>query len=232
MDADKTWARALRAIEETPADATVAGPASLSLDALAATRRLLAVLEPRACLELGSGRSTVEIAQAFAGRFVSLDHSRRYLDATRRRLDAEDLAGRVDLHHAPSVWRRRSPFAGRSYNPDVLQGTFDLVLIDGPPARAVGRLMTLPIVWPHLTIGGIAIVDDARRRVERRALAAWETAFGPAIRVARFNRFAKGLALVQKLEAAPRGRASAGWLASTVEAAWTWQWRLRRGLLD
>ena len=222
------WELAVRTLAAIPGNRETSAPASLSRDALIAARRLVEELDPDACLELGSGQSTVEIARAHPRRFVSLDHSRRYLDATRQQLEASGLEHRVELREAPIRWCRRGDFAGRSYDPAAIDGVFEVVLIDGPPARSVGRLMTLPVVWPHLAVGGVALLDDAkRRRLEARCLSAWEAGFGRAVRIARFDQFAKGLALIQKLEDTPVGTARAGWLASALEAAWTLQWRLR-----
>lgn len=228
MDAVSLWERTTEALEAIPRNAATSGDATLCGDALMAVRAVLEIVQPSSCLELGSGRSTVEIARAAPSRFVSLDHERRYIHSTRRLLAADDFGSRVDLRHAPIVWCRRQPFAGRTYSPAAIDGTFDFVLIDGPPARTVGRLLTLPLVWPHLRVGGIVLLDDAGRRpIEGRSLRAWRRAFGPAIRVAEFTQFAKGLAIIQKVEERRRGAARAGWSASAREAAWTFQWRLR-----
>jgi hypothetical protein len=91
--------------------------------------------------------------------------------------------------------------------------------------------MTLPLLWPSLQVGAVVLLDDAKRpRLEARCLAAWQAAFGGAIRIARYTELTKGLALIQEVAPEPGGRSSTAWWASAMEALWTAQWRVRHRL--
>jgi predicted O-methyltransferase YrrM len=232
LDEEK-WHRVVSALAGVRKDPSVPAVASLAGDATTGLVRVIAAVEPESVLELGSGHSTVTLARSAIAQLVTLDHNKYYLAQTSRRLEALGLASRVDLRHAPIRWCLRRPFFGRSYDAKAVSGMFDLVLIDGPPSREVGRLLTLPIVWPHLRVGGFAILDDANRpRLESRCVTAWGAAYGRAVRIERFPHFAKGLAVIQKVADAPAGRADAGWRASISESTrrTARAWRTRAAL--
>lgn len=115
---------------------------------------------------------------------------------------SEGLGAAVDVHHAPIGLRRAGPFWGLWYRIDDLERwpALDFVLIDGPPARAVGRFMALPVLWPRLNEGALLVLDDANRlSLEGVWLDLWRRVYGDALRVEVFPRFHKGLALLMKV---------------------------------
>ena len=103
----------------------------------------------------------------------SLDHSRRYLDDTREQLKrvGSSIASNCVMRRSSGAAARRSRAV---YDPAVIDGVFDIVLIDGPPARsgravddAAGRLgRTSPSAawrsWTTRTVG------DSRRGASAR----------------------------------------------------------------
>ncbi len=89
---------------------------------------------------------------------------------------------------------------------------FDFVLVDGPPARTVGRFMGLPLLWPRLAIGALVLVDDANRRhLEGVWIDLWRRLYGDALRVEIYPGFQKGLALMMKTTDTPRAAHPALW---------------------
>ena len=101
---------------------------------------------------------------------------------------------------APVALCRTGPYVGLCYRLDEVASAapFDLALIDGPPARTIGRFMTLPLLWPHLSRSSLIVLDDASRRgYESVWLTEWTRMF-PDLRVLVSPGYAKGLALLQK----------------------------------
>jgi predicted O-methyltransferase YrrM len=222
------WDRAVALIAEPEIANSPAPPYALAPDAQAAAARLIRALSLTRVVECGPGDSTFVLAPLVSGAYHSLEHDPVYVERVASRLRDTDLTSRVALHHCRIVARRIGAFAGRTYDTRALAGRFDFALIDGPPSRTVGRLLTLPALWPHLDVGTLVLLDDARRaRYERRALAAWAGRYGDAVRIQSFDRYAKGLALIEKRAEAPAGRRWPAIEASLYETALTWQSRLR-----
>ncbi len=137
-------------------------------------------------VELGSGNSTVYLARLarqheLAIHITSVDHDEQWAAATRAALAREDLAGLVEVVHAPLVdgW----------YDRAVLPATagVDLLVIDGPPAFAPGlglaREPALDHFAPLLTADATVILDDAHRPGEQQVMAAWRARHGRVFHV-------------------------------------------------
>jgi hypothetical protein len=145
-------------------------------------------LRPRAILEFGSGVSTLVLAARMAAlhgesgpRVFSIDESERYLDETRRMLDALGLA-----QHARLTRRevREQVICGRAtacYDIDdaflrsFLVTAPELVFIDGPSGGGTVRLGTLPVVLRHLDPRCTFFLDDALREDEIEVASVWQT---------------------------------------------------------
>jgi len=202
---------------------------ALSSDTTSAAAELVLALRPSNVLELGSGRSTVALAQAAratgATALWSFEHDEKYLGLTQQELVHQGLDREVHLVHAPVRPHRAGPFVGLWYDTRALVGapSFDLVLVDGPPARAVGRFMTLPLLWPRLRPGALLLLDDAnRRKLEAVWLDLWQRIYGSALAVARHDRFHKGLGLIMKCHDRRRPLSASTWwhyLVSTLDHA-------------
>ena len=185
---------------------------------MAAAVALLRAIPARHVLELGSGRSTVDLARAVrdtsGARFWSVEHSERFRDRTRAALDEVRLADAAQVVHAPVRTRQCGPFVGRWYGdlPQTGGAPFGFVLVDGPPARTVGRFMGLPLLWPRLAIGALVLVDDANRRhLEGVWIDLWRRLYGDALRVEVYPGFQKGLAMMMKTTDTPRAANPALW---------------------
>ena len=178
---------------------------SLSLEALRLLAHLVTRLSPRHILEFGSGVSTLTFAQTCAGlknRCVisSVEHDPEFGAETLRKLSEAGLEGRVSLQIAPLVGR----MCGDGLLPTYLvenstlatQRPADLILIDGPPSVLGGRE---GIVYQALDVarpGTLILLDDANRKAEQEALAAWQENLGNAIEVSMLPGLPRGMAAI------------------------------------
>lgn len=141
--------------------------------------------QPSTILEAGSGASTVLLAE-YAARHpgttvVSLEQDRAYAARTAAMLQQAGLADAVQLHTAP-LTTVETPSGRHPWYDHQLPGQIDLALIDGPTEASGGREAALHALWPHLAPGWQVWLDDADRRGERQALAAWQRHHGVAVR--------------------------------------------------
>jgi hypothetical protein len=132
---------------------------------------------PRLVLELGSGTSTIWIAQHIAaagGRIVSIDHDPKYGEATRAQVYRRGLDHVAEVRIAPLVeladdrrWYDASVFADLE--------NIDLLVVDGPPGATCknAREPALGALRAALSPGAVVVLDDVGRAEERDILATW-----------------------------------------------------------
>jgi hypothetical protein len=159
-----------------------------SIDAFLGKALVAHLLEekPRLVLELGSGSSTLLIARSLQlmrvepCEHIAVDHERRFLDITRRQLELNDLADRVQFWLCPlgqvpgtdKVW-----YQGLA---ERLRGKrIDLLLVDGPPGplQVQSRLPALPLLSRFLNDRCTVILDDAAREDEKSIAKQWADTF-------------------------------------------------------
>lgn len=159
---------------------------SITPETLTLVQQLIAALGARRVLELGSGLSTLLIANAFrragTGRVLSLDDDGRWAAQTSETLAREGLASFAEVRVAPLVdvtaGGRRAPWydlAGIAES-----DRFDLVIVDGPPAWKGDRLARLPALYQlrrHLSDNGVLVLDDAARGGESEIARQWQRDF-------------------------------------------------------
>ncbi len=130
---------------------------------------------PQSILELGSGYSTLELAQyvrEHGGSLVTLEHDKVYYQRTKQRLLERDLAANVELVYAPLQDLR---LADGSFSPmygNIPQRRYDHVVIDGPPQR-LGRAATFWALKPFLSEDFEIWLDDANRDHEKECVRRW-----------------------------------------------------------
>jgi predicted O-methyltransferase YrrM len=228
MDIDERWRRTWSVVERESGEAPINSNPCLSPAAMRCVQGVVHDIAATRLLELGSGASTSMLGgmcRDGSRRMDSVDHDPQYFAATQRLLEAAGLAGVVRLHHAPIAPVTDGRYVGLGYRlaPVLERGPFDFVLIDGPPSLSVGRFMTLLTIWPHLTVGAVVVLDDARREpLERRWMTEWRAIFGSALRIGVHDGYAKGLAVLQKRDggtgslqsriAWPHALRAAGWV--------------------
>jgi predicted O-methyltransferase YrrM len=134
-------------------------------------------------LECGSGVTTLLIADRLrargTGRLYSLEHDPGFAQATRARLDAAGLTDWVEVISAPLAERalggRRIRWYAESVIESRLPEEIDLLIVDGPPATARwARWPAIEVLHERLTPGAVVLVDDGRRRAERRTALRWQ----------------------------------------------------------
>ena len=158
----------------------------------------------RRIVELGSGISTVLLARLLhqrrrdasvpphhETRLVAVEHDDRWATWVTDQLEREDLAGYVDIIHAPLAPHPTAVGGLTWYDDAVLadglrralrDDPIDLFLVDGPPAYTEGhglaRYPALPVLHDRLSPGATIILDDAERPGEQEILRRWELETG------------------------------------------------------
>lgn len=143
---------------------------------------------PRVIVELGSGSTTVLIAQTLKALglddvfHLSVDHDARYLELSRRWAGLAGLADRVKFLHAPLAPCEHSATPWYSGVAAALGGRkVDFLLVDGPPAYQSGlelaRYPALPALHHCLAEHCTVILDDANRPGERSGIERWRAEF-------------------------------------------------------
>lgn len=155
-----------------------------AMDALFAEQLLSLVDEGReSVVELGSGHSTILIARRLEalgrGRVVAFDHLAEFAGRTRAWIEAEGLAGRATVVHAPledrQVEGRTLPWYSAAALTPALPATIDFLVVDGPPAaihRDI-RWPSIPLLRDRLAPGAAILMDDGDRPGERQAAHDW-----------------------------------------------------------
>jgi predicted O-methyltransferase YrrM len=138
---------------------------------------------PRVVVELGSGVSTLVVAQQLkalgSGRLVSVEHEEEYAASTRHRLERSGLGGAVELIHAPLVAQE---FGGQEvewYDLTPIRAALgddpiDLLIVDGPPSISpLARWPAVAALGQKLRAGGVIMLDDGRAKYERAIARRW-----------------------------------------------------------
>ncbi len=138
---------------------------------------------PKVVVELGAGVSTLVLgriirAQRLDCRIVSIEHDPDYAARVRAELRAEGLQDVAEVFDAPLQPVSTDGYDGPWYRLDAWIDAIeaiDVLLVDGPPKRfhPAIRSAAVPILADRLAPGALVVLDDARRKPERRALAAW-----------------------------------------------------------
>lgn len=164
-----------------------------AMDAVFAEHILSMVDEGRErILELGSGQSTLLIAQRLEdrgrGHVVAVDHLEEFADSTRSRIEEKGLTHRATVLHAPvmeqSVEGEMRPWYDWKVIDSALTNPVDLLIVDGPP-RHLGpdaRWPAVPLLRDRLAPGAAILMDDGDRSDERRAAFDWHRRLGGGIR--------------------------------------------------
>lgn len=154
---------------------------AVSPDFMARAVAIVLTRQPATIVECGSGTSTVYLGLALrkvgSGRVVALEHKEQFAEATRAQLAEHGLTDVATVHHAPL---RPVTIEGTEwlwYDLTALEGvgTCEMLLVDGPPrtVQDLARYPALPLLRTRLAPGSPIVLDDYRRKGERRTVRRW-----------------------------------------------------------
>lgn len=146
------------------------------------TLLLIEKADPDVVVELGSGTSSLWIAEHLRkrgkGRLVSIDHLEEYADATRKHLAARGLHEVAEVRHAPLSTISVNGRDFQWYDPKAFEDIdrIDFLLIDGPPTATgpLARYPAMPVLASRLHKNACVLLDDASRPDEKEAIALWQ----------------------------------------------------------
>jgi hypothetical protein len=158
--------------------------------------RAIRLCRPGLVVELGSGVSTVFLADAIRknghGRLVSFDHSTDFIEATRRLLEVSTLDQWCELRHAPLEPTKPSGMPWYSIGKFSDLSGIGILVVDGPPAASQPyvRATAAAVLGKQMAGQARIYLDDAARDGESTIVKEWCKAF-PSWR-AEYLSFEKG----------------------------------------
>lgn len=142
-------------------------------------------------IEIGSGISTIIMARLIKinelnATVTSVEHNENWSKMLVRLLNKEQLDPFVKVIYAPLAECDLALESNKWYDREILSSeisgkSFDLVLVDGPPAfnpaDEKSRYPALPFLFDHLSENCSIYLDDADRKGEKFVKRAWEEKF-------------------------------------------------------
>jgi predicted O-methyltransferase YrrM len=187
IDAQVTHLRGAIGIAATARDIPIYwSEHAIAPETLALVQHMISSLKVRRVLELGSGLSTVLIANALRrtgeGHVLSFDDDERWASLTAEALKRESLGSFGEARVAPFVDITSGGRQARWYDLSHLDkaARFDLIMVDGPPAWRGDSLARLPALYElreRLSDTGVLLLDDARRGGELEIARRWRRDF-------------------------------------------------------
>jgi len=182
------------------------GDWALDQDSCKFLGKLLKFLKVENILELGSGYSSViianELQQANNGFLHSIDNSNNWSMKAKSFASETQLSHRISFHVFKLNLRVNSkiPYIFYDIDDDFLNlcPIYDFVVIDGPH-HDVGRDGALYHIFPKVKIGGYFFVDDAGAEHMRGTIKRWMASFPTSITVRHFYEIGNGIAIIKKL---------------------------------
>lgn len=158
-----------------------------SPDVLLALHEYIVEAKPRLVLELGSGASSIVIADALKqngeGTLVTLEHSEYYGDITKGNLDRFGLGSFVDIRISALVEWSGEQLESESEGPNYWYSStsvsdlseIDLLFVDGPPGTTCpfARYPAMPALIDRLSADAQVWVDDSLREEEQSICKNW-----------------------------------------------------------
>lgn len=156
-------------------------------------------LRPQTVVELGSGATSLVIAQALtangAGQLHSYDQHEPFIKDMQQWLEEFGLG--AQFRHAP-LTHREVGWPGLWYDLAAIPPAIDMLVIDGPPwaVHPYARGMA-EVLFPRIVPGGVVMLDDAARPGERVVARRWRRRW-PNIQFNYEGQGSKGLLIGRK----------------------------------
>jgi tRNA A58 N-methylase Trm61 len=136
---------------------------------------------PETVVECGSGTTTLLIARLLErnrrGSLFSLEHDHDYAERTRREVEAAGLGHRCRVMWAPLASQQFGELTVDWYDAArvaELPDAIDVLVVDGPPSLTPwARWPAVEALHDRLSLGATVLLDDGRRRDERRTVFRW-----------------------------------------------------------
>ena len=187
MDQQTTHLRAAVGVAATSRDLPVFwSEHAVTPETVTLIQSMIVALNVRRVLELGSGLSTVLIANSFRrtgdGSVLSFDDDERWAALTNATLRRENLDAFAEVRVAPLVKVASGGRTAPWYDLSGLDATdrFDMIIVDGPPAWRGDSLARLPALYElrsRLSENGVLVLDDAARGGETQIGRRWRHDF-------------------------------------------------------
>jgi len=182
------------------------GDWALDQDSCKFLGKLIGTLKVENILEIGSGYSSViianELQKANKGFIHSIDNSNNWSVKAESFASETQLSHRISFHVFKLNLRVNSKIPYIFYDIDEdffnLGPIYDFVVIDGPH-HDVGRDGALYDIFPKVKVGGYFFVDDAGAEHMRGTIRRWMTSFPTSITVRHFYEIGKGIAIIEKI---------------------------------
>jgi predicted O-methyltransferase YrrM len=119
-------------------------------------------------------------------KLITIEHNENWSNLLSELLKKEDLEGCVKVVYAPLTECDLSLESNKWYDREAInkeagEKTFDLMIVDGPPAfnpaEEKSRYPAVPYIFDKLQENCSIYLDDASRSGERFVLQAWEKKF-------------------------------------------------------
>lgn len=154
---------------------------AISPDAVNEIAFLIKKNRPNLILELGSGLSTILIANMLKnignGKLISIEHDKKYLEKTRDYLKIHGLNDFVELIYAPleEIDLNGKKFIWYSLENLKNIKDVDLLIVDGPPGNVceMARFPAMPVLYDRLSKNALVVLDDMVRKDEQEMLKRW-----------------------------------------------------------
>jgi predicted O-methyltransferase YrrM len=136
-------------------------------------------IDAKRILDIGSGISTIRLAQASSAdcRIISIDSNLEFAHRTRALVELASLTSRVEIRSSDLIEYTLDGVQTTWYERSVIDGIadLDLVFVDGPPASngSYARFAALPLIYERLAPDCILVLDDLVREDEQRVFQRW-----------------------------------------------------------
>ena len=140
--------------------------------------------KPDLIIEAGSGVSTLISSYSLKkynpkGKIISLDHNDLFASLTKKEIHEHQLDKYSDVIHSDLIDYPDYKFSWYDIRKLTFENKIDLVIIDGPPSKLnkFARYPAIPLLLDNLSDKAIIIVDDARRKYEKKIIEKWQKEF-------------------------------------------------------
>jgi hypothetical protein len=136
-------------------------------------------------IDIGSGISTLLFAYAVKqngnGKVISLEHSKKYFEETKKLIELHDLEDFCELYFCPLIEYKLNDEKWSWYDINNISfpDNISVISVDGPPGstQALARYPAIPLLKNQIKNGTKIFLDDAYREEEEMIAMRWKEEF-------------------------------------------------------